>query len=211
MTIQELESKILQAGIMNHKLFLGGGDKSNTGNYHMEHNYKEFALLCEYLLGLDKNFKTYLEIGPGAGGTTRFLTELLSFETICLVDMFSPPKFWNQFSQARPHIAKMVKRLEQFRGNSSSFDCYLHMIQWGIKFDLAYLDGDRNERGVMYDVALTNRHLKIGGLLCIHDVVACAGVKNVVNKLKKGGSFKHLCDFVSNPKPLGISVFEKVI
>ncbi len=114
-------------------------------------------------------FQNSLEIGTAAGGTTRFIRELVTIERTVILDDGKHPRFPVWMNQNRQH----VKGLTEFIGDSHSPEARQFLDSLATRFDLAAIDGDHSEEGVLADWKLVQPFLADGkrGIVWFHDTL----------------------------------------
>lgn len=106
---------------------------------------------------------TFLEIGVCEGWTTTKLLDNVLTEdncTIHCIDSDPSPLFEQNMKE---HSGRYVLYKDY------SINVLPRLLQIGTKFDFIYVDGDHNAQGVLEDMVLSWKLLKMGGLLLVDD------------------------------------------
>jgi len=213
----ELLQKIRAAGTDNLSFFGGGYEKE--GGYSLQQNPEEFAALVAYLGVAVIARPTYLEIGTASGGVCRLLHEEIGFGRVIVMDDYGH----HRWTEQAEHLGKVKLSLPpdayaEHIGDSHApaartflDDQCAEVVLFptggeGVdraRIDVAFVDGDHTYAGVSQDLGLVRYCMRPGGLVILHDIVACEGVKRAWEEL-------HWCDkvaaFIGSGRPLGIGV-----
>jgi predicted O-methyltransferase YrrM len=204
----ELLQKIRAAGTDNLSFFGGGYEKE--GGYSLQQNPEEFAALVGYIEAVARKGSTYLEIGTASGGVCRFLHAELGFHRVIVIDDHGH----HRWTEQAEHLGAVKRALgpedyAEHIGDSHAqaavdfLDQQCSVVHAGHALDIAFVDGDHTYEGVTADLKLVRPGMRHYGLVILHDIVACEGVKRAWKEL-------HWCDkvaeFVGPGRPLGIGV-----
>jgi predicted O-methyltransferase YrrM len=173
------------------------------GGLRLQQNPSEFAALCVYLRAHTRD-ATYLEIGAASGGTCRFLSNILGFREVYIIDD-------GRHADARYQADNLqhVPSLHRFVGDSHSAAAadFLRTHLNG-PLDVAFIDGDHSYMGSWQDAQLAIRFSRPGTLLVFHDTVACQGVELTWLRCVREKLIRPLAEYVGAELPLGIGVGE---
>jgi len=212
----ELIGKIRAAGTDNLSFFGGGYEKE--GGYSLQQNPEEFAALVAFLAAAGRERAIYLEIGTASGGVCRFLYEELGFGRVIVMDDYGH----HRWTEQAEHLGKVKLALPPADYSEHIGDSHAPAAKsflygelgnpggadsltggYATLLDIAFIDGDHTYGGVTADLSLVREHMQQGGLVILHDIVACEGVKRAWDEL-------HWCDkvaaFIGPGRPLGIGV-----
>ena len=149
------------------------------GGYWIQQHPAELAkLVC--LLATHGPYKSSLEIGIAAGGTTRFIRDMMTIEKTAVIDDGNHPRFAVWQSENRQHVAN----LSEFIGDSHSPEAAEFVASIGEKFDLVAIDGDHSASGVRADWELVKPHLADGAIVWFHDTRIIPEVREFWGELR---------------------------
>jgi hypothetical protein len=198
MSLDEILRHIQEAGT-------GAGGFGGTwiGGYHAEQVPEELAPTIEFALGhledLSPRPWNYLEIGAAAGGTARLMNDFFHFDRLHIIDDNQLPK--------HVHRKQNVPQAVEWVGNSHSKECEQAVVDWGMKFDVIFIDGDHSYHGVMADTYLALQCANVPALFIFHDILCCDGVKRWCGELREG-ELKGLRFLCEHGDRLGLGVFQ---
>ena len=195
----DCRTAVRKAGTDNLDYF--GNNYEHEGGFFLQQNPDEFAALC-LLLEEQKPLNNYLEIGTASGGTARFLWNRFQFaRVLCLDDGHHP-----RAAVQDQHLAEILD-CQRFRGDSHS-PAALRFLERHSRdpIDVAFVDGDHRYEGVWQDIRLVLPFCRRGGLLVLHDTVACSGVQQAWRELLTQRLAHPLAEYIGEEKPLGIGI-----
>lgn len=170
MEASKLVKIIEAAGSDDTKVFGGGW----TGGWRIQQDPQELADLVAALLLHMRARDNYLGIGIAAGGTERFICEMLGMKAITVLDLGAHPHFSTWHQHNRPALeANNVKVTERI-GDSHAPGASLFLAEQAKQFDIVGIDGDHSPAGVRMDWMLVQPYIGTGSLVWFHDI-ACTG------------------------------------
>jgi len=198
-----IRNDIRKLGSDNIPVF--GGDFE--GGIHLQQNISEIVDLVKFLMGLNRKFNNFLEVGSAAGGNTFVLNKYLGFENVVIVDDNNHPKHG-----FRKETLKDIKRVE-FIGNSQSKEANEWVKSLNMEFDIMFIDADHSYEGVRNDTYNYIEFLNDDGYVIFHDTYCCEGIVRWRYEMKNG-IFPFLNPVVEfhhqdTSWPKGISIFQK--
>jgi predicted O-methyltransferase YrrM len=180
-----------------------GNSYKFEGGLRLQQDPSEFTALCAYLRAHKRN-ATYLEIGAASGGTCRFLSNMVGFGEVYLIDD-------GQHAHAGYQAENLqhVPRLHRFVGNSHSAAAadFLRTHLNG-PLDVVFIDGDHSYRGAWQDAQLARRFSRPGTLWAFHDTVACRGVEFTWLRCVREKLIRPLGEYVGTEAQCGIGLGE---
>lgn len=213
----EALAKIRAAGTDNLSFFGGGYEKE--GGYSLQQNTEEFAALVCYLDEKARDNAFYLEIGTASGGVCRLLNEELAFGDVVVIDDHGH----HRWTEQAEHLGAVRRSLGPERYAEHIGDSHAEAARTFLEdqcgqpggadsmeggrsdaVDVAFIDGDHTYDGVSQDIRLVRPHMRMGGLVILHDIVACDGVKRAWQELASWCD--PMAEFVGPGRPLGIGV-----
>lgn len=147
---------------------------------YMQQDKEEFRQLCYFIL--DKNIRSYLEVGIHTGLQVRLLDEIFDFEKVAIANLneIGFPKLPNEDKlsgfkvdgafdkNSRFYLGDFPQKFQMFLGNSQSQE-YAKWRQSVGHFDLTFIDADHSYQGIKKDFELNTvgvSHKYIG----FHDI-----------------------------------------
>jgi hypothetical protein len=207
----QLLADIRAVGTDNLSFF--GGGYTKEGGYSLQQNPEEFAALAVLLRkACAGKSQWYLEIGTASGGVCRFLHELCVFGEVTVIDDHGH----HRWPEQAEHLGAVKRTLgpgsyAEHIGDSHAPAAAAFLeercarVHNGEAFHVAFIDGDHTYEGVTADLRLVRPHMRQpGGLVILHDTVACEGVKRAWQELRSWCD--PLTEFVGSGRPLGIGV-----
>jgi cephalosporin hydroxylase len=197
------------AGTDNLSFFGGGYEKE--GGYSLQQNPEEFAALVTWLGTKNRRHDTYLEIGTASGGVCRLLYEQFGFSRVIVMDDYGH----HRWTEQAEHLGKVKLSLHpedyaEHIGDSHApaarafLEEQCRQVHAGEAIHVAFVDGDHTYEGVTADLSLVRPHMvQPGGLVILHDIVACEGVKRAWQELRWCDK---VAEFIGPGRPLGIGV-----
>lgn len=190
---------VRQAGTDSLEYF--GNGYTYEGGLFLQQNPDEFAALC-LLLGEHKPIRRYLEIGSASGGACLFLHQQIGFSEVFCVDDGNHPRAAYQDR----HFSR-IPNCHRFLGDSHGDEASRFVRERsGGGFDVAFIDGDHSYEGVVQDIRLALPCCRPGGLVILHDTVACEGVQRAWAELCRNPAVWPRAEYIGAEKPLGIGV-----
>ena len=178
----------------------------NKGGICLQQEPREMANVVLFLQGQNLKDVNYLEIGCAAGGSTYVMNHFLDLKNIILIDDHKHVKH-----RRLRRILKGIK-YNKWVGDSQSKEARKHVLNWGFKFDIIFIDADHKYHGVKKDTLTYLPFLKKGGFMIFHDVEEkTTDVKKWLKEMMqdKRMTIKHVANFVQNRNGLGIGVYQK--
>jgi len=130
-------------------------------NFWNEDHEKNFCMLASYMQKFDR--PRCLEIGGLEGRTSLWLLENIVKPcngTLTVVESDVKPNLIHNLSESRQWV-------NIHKGNS--FDVFMYYNVMHRMFDVIYLDGDHNAKGLLEDFVMAWRVLNNGGYMLIDD------------------------------------------
>lgn len=191
-----------EAGV-NHGEWFGPGLKQ--GNLEIQQVPEEYV---QYLWFLKNgNFKNYLNIGIGKGGS--FLAETYIQRSLQLSVAIDNSSYWlNDQRQSIIEKIEWLKNNVNFRIEFYDTDSVSWLKNNSFrKFDVIFIDGDHSYEGVKNDYVNCLPLLNEGGYVIFHDIssIGCPGVVGLWNEIKN----ENCIEFVAS-KTCGIGIWKKV-
>lgn len=202
----QILADIRAVGTDNLSFFGGGYEKE--GGYSLQQNPEEFAALSVLLRkACAGKSQWYLEIGSASGGVCRFLHELCVFGGVLVIDDHGH----HRWPEQAEHLGAVKRTLgpgayAEHIGDSHARAAAEFLTEQccSRSLDVAFIDGDHTYEGVSQDLALVRPFMRRGGLVILHDTVACEGVKRAWQELRSWCD--PVAEFVGSGRPLGIGV-----
>lgn len=136
-------------------------DISTKYEFWNQNHWDNFAIIRDMYVG--KNDLSFMEIGVCEGWTTtKLLDDILTGEN-CKIYCIDPNPTTLFYKNIKTHMSKV--HIEE----SLSIEVLPRMIVDNKLFDFIYIDGDHNAKGILEDMVLSWRLLKIGGVLLVDD------------------------------------------
>lgn len=158
---EDLIEKIQKAGIADGFL------SPHVGPYAIQQDPEEFAELVAILM--ERQPKTYLQVGSAAGGSERFICENAGVKTLHIIDLGEHPEFPTWRNVNRPALEAQGVSITEHLGDSHDEAAEDFLAHFGLKYDLIGIDGDHTPAGVRMDWKLITPCLKPGALVWFHD------------------------------------------
>jgi cephalosporin hydroxylase len=184
-----------------------GNGYTHEGGLSLQQNPDELAALALFLKdqSLDRwMHSVYLEIGSASGGTGWYLYEKFRFKRFLSIDNGQHPRAVEQMN----HFSK-IPGIRLYR-DDSHIPAAAKFLKAHCHADgpigLAFIDGDHSLEGLYQDIELVKPFMAPGGMIVLHDIVACEGVNRAWEQCCTTGGFAPLAEFVGEEKPLGIGV-----
>lgn len=207
-TYEEILNHVLNAG--SNSLYVFGG--KFEGGYELQQDPDDItSFLFDYQ---GKEVENFIEIGVAAGGNTRIMCDFLNIKNVYTMDLDEHPSINSPNNpNAREKNFQNLKisgERKSFYGDSHSENALQWLNEQGVKFDIAFIDGDHTFDGIKMDTELIIPFMKENGLLIYHDTIIDVGSLEFDKKLKTGlfPQLKLVKDYTSNNRTSkGISVY----
>jgi hypothetical protein len=156
-----------------------------------------------------------LEVGVAAAGLTRLWVDLVTIRNVYTLDLKEHDSVSRAYA-ANAAAIRVTANLYEWVGNSHSREARAWLDEWrdkGVKFDLAFIDGDHGYDGLLRDIELVIPHIQDGGFLALHDHVAVDDVARLEGEMRIGRfptlSFRQ--EWVDDtPRRKGIALYARV-
>jgi hypothetical protein len=178
-----IAAAVEQAGSDHIPLFAGTWE----GGYWIQQQPDELArLVC--LLAAMGPFKSSLEIGIAAGGTTRFIRDFVTIENTLVIDDGKHPRFPIWQTENKRHVANLYESIIDSHSGEARQQltdyCYHGGDARKGQFDLVGIDGDHSAEGIRSDWELVKPFLAAGAVVWFHDIIAVESVKEFWHELR---------------------------
>lgn len=194
-----MRTLIREAGTDSLEYF--GNGYTHEGGLYLQQNPDEFAALC-LLLTEHRPIERYLEIGSASGGACLFLYQHVGFGAVYCVDDGNH----SRASSQDVHFSR-IRNCHRFLGDSHDEEARRFVRERaGTGIDVAFIDGDHSYEGVVQDIRLVTPFCRRGGLVILHDTVACAGVQRAWAELCENPQMCPRAEYIGAERPLGIGV-----
>lgn len=190
-----------EAGVNHGSWF---GENLKMGNLEIQQVPEEYI---EYLWFLkNSNFKTYLNIGIGKGGS--FLIETFIQPNLELSIAVDNSSYWKDNQRN-----SILEKIDWLQSNvNTKVEFYdSDSVTWlkknqERKFDAIFIDGDHSYDGLKGDYDNALPLLNDGGYVIFHDInsFACPGVMKIWNELKNDS-----CQEFIQSQTCGIGIWKK--
>lgn len=184
-----------EAGVNNKSWFStdGIGHGVTEGNLELQQVAEEYV---EYLWFLKEgNFKSYLNIGVGNGGS--FLTETYIQESLDISVAVDNSSYShnNQKLSIYNKINWMNNNLKDTKVEFHDSDSFAWLNNnKDRRFDVIFIDGDHSYEGVKRDYINSLPLLNSGGYIIFHDISSkgCPGVVNIWKEIKNNNCIEFI-------------------
>lgn len=199
-TIKQL---VIESG-SGYVQFQGFPTKEN--GYYVQQQPEEFAKAMIFLRSLNRTFEYGLDIGIGAGGTTKLLRDLLTIKNTLVIDNGSDKEY--------PHWQRIKQKLNSnlvvdIIGTSTTPNTTIALEPYRGKIDFLFIDADHSYLGVLIDYYIMLPLLSQNAIIMFHDTKHEEfGVKRFVEQLQPHKNIKHLKTISIHD---GITILEKIL